>query len=95
MAKTFKGLVEIIESKHEVYSNLPEAHLSSAGLEVRFLYSKLAEELCFTDTPEGLRKLIAEDSDYSFKSEAAVETFGKVQRYLDAVIAQGGTSDES
>lgn len=86
MAKTFEGLVEIIESKNEVYRNLPKEHLSPAGLEVRFLYSKLAEELCFTDTPEGLQRLIAEDPDYTFETEPALETFGKVKRYLAAVI---------
>ena len=77
MKKTYTDFLEIVKRKIDLYTHIPERHLSIEGRGICELYKAVDYLACFTSNAAELLEMLSDDKDVE---EAAKYSGGELQK---------------
>ena len=87
MMKTYSEFLAVVNSKIDLYAQIPEGHLSQEGQKVYELYKAIEFLVCFASNATELLGMLNDDEDVAKAAEYAGSELRKIRRCLESLAA--------
>ena len=87
MKKTYTDFLNVVKRKVDLYSEIPERHLSIEGRSVYDLYKAVDFLACFASNAAELLVLMTDDEEVTEASKYASAELRKIRRVLESLAS--------
>lgn len=83
MTKTYADFLNVVQTKVDLYAQIPERHLSVEGRSVYELYKAVEFLACFTSNATELLTMMTDDEEVTEAAKYAAAELRKIRRVLE------------
>lgn len=87
MTKNYNDFLNIVKRKIDLYTHIPERHLSIEGRGVCELYKTVDYLACFASNATELLEMLIDDADVEEAAKYSGSELQKIRRYLENLAA--------
>lgn len=91
MMKSYSEFLAVVESKLNLYSQIPERHFSVEGQKVYELYRAIEFLVCFASNATELLGMLEDDEDVKTAAKYTEAEYNKIRRCLERLAAAENT----